>query len=75
VLVTQGYKFRFWASDRGEPPHAHVMRGEKMAKIWIQSGTVEYNHGYDSPELNRIVKRTRQNQAKLLGVWNEYFSG
>ena len=73
TINIEGYKFRFWASDRGEPPHVHIMRGEQMAKIWIQSATVEYNRGYNLPELNRIVKLTRQNQARLLEVWNEYF--
>lgn len=69
----EGYKFRFWASDRCEPPHVHIVRGERMAKIWIQSAIVEYNRGYDGPELNRLIRLTRQNQENLLEVWNEYF--
>ena len=70
----KGYKFRFYSSDISEPPHMHVIRGEKEAKIWLQPVVVEYNRGYNVPELNRILKLTRQNQTKLLEVWNEHFS-
>ncbi|MEW5767562.1 MAG: DUF4160 domain-containing protein [bacterium] len=57
-----------------EPPHIHVLHGEKEAKIWLQPVMVEYNHGYNLAELNRILRLARQNQDKLLEVWNGYFS-
>lgn len=68
------YKFRFYSSDRFEPPHVHVIRDENQAKIWLQPVSVEYNHGYNPTELNQILKLTRQNQVQLLEAWNEYFS-
>lgn len=52
----------------------HVIRDEKVAKIWLQPVVVEYNRGYNKSELNRIIKLTRQNQANLLEAWNAYFS-
>ncbi len=57
-----------------EPPHVHIIHGEHVAKIWLVPISVEYNRGYNPPELNRILKLTRQNQEKLLEVWNDYFS-
>lgn len=48
--------------------------GDDVAKIWLESFDVEYNHGYNKPELNKIVKLTRENKVRLLEVWNDYFS-
>jgi len=72
--VIEGYKFRFYSSDINEPPHVHILHGGNEAKIWLQPVVIEYNHGYNPAELNRILKLTRQNQNKLLEVWNGYFS-
>ena len=68
------YKFRFYSSDRFEPPHVHVIRDENQAKIWLQPVTIAYNHGYNPAELNQIMKLTRQHEMQLLEAWNEYFS-
>jgi hypothetical protein len=44
-----------------------------MAKIWLKPVETEYNRGYNRAELNRVLKLTEQNQARLLEAWNEYF--
>jgi len=62
TIPIEGYKFRFYSSDVNGPPHVHVIRDDSVAKIWLQPVIVEYNHGYDRAELNRILKLTRQNQ-------------
>jgi hypothetical protein len=74
TLRIDGYIFRFYSSDRFEPPHVHVIRGEKEAKIWLSEVVVQANHGYNGPELNRIVKLTEIHRNRLLDAWNEYFS-
>ena len=74
TLTIDGYKFRFYSSDRREPPHFHVIRGDNEAKIWLQPVGVAYSHGYHRAELNRIVKLARKHQARLLEVWNAYFA-
>ena len=43
TVIIDGYKFRFYSSDRAEPPHVHVLRGENVAKIWLSSFQIEYN--------------------------------
>ena len=73
TIKIDGYKFRFYSSDRNEPPHVHVIRGENVAKIWLQPIMVEYSHGYNQTTLNRILRLTQQNQNNLLEVWNAYF--
>ena len=73
TIVIEGYRFRFYSSDVAEPPHMHVLRGENVAKIWLTPISVEYNHGYNQRELNRILKLTEQNRDRLLDVWYDYF--
>ena len=73
TLIIEGYKFRFYSSDRNEPPHVHVIRGEKVAKIWLSPVELEYNHGYNQREINDILQLVRDNQARLLEFWYDYF--
>ena len=74
TIKIERYKFRFYSSDVGEPPHVHVIDGDMMAKIWLRPVSVEHNHGYNRAQLNYILKLTRENQARLLMNWNEYFA-
>jgi hypothetical protein len=74
TILIEGYKFRFYSSDINEPPHVHVIHGENVAKVWLQPVVMEYNRGYNRIELSRILKLTRQNQNRLLEVWNAYFN-
>ena len=74
TIFIEGYKFRFYSSDIHEPPHVHIIRGDSVAKIWLVPVSVEYNRGYNQPELNRIVRLALKNQEKLLEVWNDHFN-
>ena len=74
TYIIDGYKFRFYSSDINEPPHMHVLRDEKEAKIWLHPVEIEHNHGFNASELNRILKLTHQNQDRLLEIWNDYFN-
>lgn len=74
TIFIAGYKFRFYSSDVNEPPHVHIIHGEDVAKIWLNPVEIEYNRGYNRAELNRVLKLTEQNQARLLEAWNEYFN-
>ena len=74
TIKIERYKFRFYSSDAGEPPHVHVIDSDKVAKIWLQPVSTEYNRGYNRAELNYILKLTRANLARLLENLNEYFN-
>jgi hypothetical protein len=68
-----GYLFQFYSSDIGEPPHVHVKRGGCVTKVWLHDLHVQYNRGYNIPELNRIVRITDEHRDELLEIWNEHF--
>jgi hypothetical protein len=74
TIPLEGYKFRFYSSDLHEPPHMHVLRGEKEAKIWLDPVAVEYSRGFGQPELNRVLRLTRLHRAQLLEAWNAHFA-
>jgi hypothetical protein len=74
TIFIDGYKFRFYSSDIAEPPHVHIIKGENVAKIWLQPVSVQYNRGYNSADLNRLIRLTRTNQTRLLEVWYDYFN-
>ena len=74
TIQIERYKFRFYSSDAGEPPHVHVIDADKVSKIWLQPVSVENNRGYNKAELNYVLRLARQNQTRLLERWNEYFN-
>jgi len=73
TVVIEGYRFRFYSSDIHEPPHVHVLRDDKEAKVWLQPVALEYSRGYSPGERNRVLRLTRQHQAHLLEAWYGYF--
>ena len=58
TILIDGYKFRFYSSDRYEPSHVHMIRDDKVAKIWLDPVKIEYNQGYRNSILNRLVNLT-----------------
>ncbi len=73
TILIGGYKFRFYSSDVHEPPHVHVIRAERVAKIWLGVLEVEHDHGYNKAELHKILKLTELNETRLLQAWHEHF--
>jgi hypothetical protein len=74
LLRWKGYRFFFYSADNWEPPHVHVANGGKEAKIWLHDLSVAVNLGYNSRELNELVRKTRQERAAFLEAWNDHFS-
>jgi hypothetical protein len=36
ILIINGFRFFFYSSDRYEPAHVHVEKGEGIGKIWLE---------------------------------------
>jgi len=78
VLRLDGYRFFFYSNegDPLEPPHIHIRKGERVAKIWLEPEvSVVDSWGFTSRELRAILRITKENHDHLLGSWNEYFHG
>lgn len=73
LLVWRGHKFRFYASDGPEPPHIHVVKGTKSAKIWLHNLAVAYQRGYNDREMRALMDITEENRNAWIASWNEFF--
>ena len=46
ALVDGPYTFVFFSSDKGEPPHIHVKRERRIARLWLDPVALARNHGF-----------------------------
>jgi hypothetical protein len=56
VLEDGPYRFIFFSSDKGEPPHIHVKREHRIAKFWLDPVVLSKNRGFRGHELNQIAR-------------------
>lgn len=75
ILPTGPYRFFFYAGDGNEPPHIHIERDEKLAKVWLEPVRLQESGGFSTAEVNRIRKLIENNSELLLRSWDEYFNG
>lgn len=73
LLIWHGHKFRFYALDRDEPPHVHVVKDGKSLKVWLRDLEVARNNGYDVREVNRLVAVIAERREDWIGAWNDFF--
>ena len=74
TIIINGYKFRLYSSDFLEPPHVHIIRGDNVAKVWLEPVRVAHNRGYNQPTLNKLLKLTEAHKSRLLETWYAYFN-
>jgi hypothetical protein len=73
VLRSGPYRFFFFASDRNEPVHVHIVREARTAKFWLSPVRRAYNYGFAASELNRLEGLVREHEVELVKAWHEYF--
>jgi uncharacterized protein DUF4160 len=55
LLRIEGFRFFFYSSERQEPPHVHVEKGDGEAKLWLQPVELVYSSAHPG----RAAARTR----------------
>jgi hypothetical protein len=73
VLRVEAYRFFFVSLDRSEPPHIHIKREKKVAKVWLDPVVLERAGGFSRAEINRIMKLVQEHREGLLEKWYEFF--
>jgi hypothetical protein len=73
VIRDGPYSFVFFSSDRGEPPHIHVKRERRVAKLWLEPVALAGNHGFPEHEIRHIIELVSEHRATLLEAWHDYF--
>ena len=77
VFRYRGYRFFFYSNegDPLEPLHIHVIKGEKVAKFWIEPEiAVAQNYGMSSAELTKLAKIIDNHKELIREFWNEHFN-
>jgi hypothetical protein len=75
VLRSGPYRFYFYSSDGGEPPHVHVEREDNVAKFWIDPVRLVTSGGFRRAELREIERMVARNRLDFLEAWNGFFAG
>jgi hypothetical protein len=65
VLRPGSYRFYFYSSDGGEPPHVHVEREDNVAKFWIDPVRLATS-GLRRTELREIERMVAKHGSELL---------
>ncbi|MCF3640775.1 DUF4160 domain-containing protein [Rhizobium sp. TRM95111] len=73
LLIWHGHKFRFYALDRGEPPHVHVVKDGKSLKVWLEPVAVARRIGYNDREIERLLTVIAQHRNEWIEAWNDFF--
>ena len=73
VLIIGPYLFRFYSSDRPEPPHIHVVSGRRSAKVWLDPIRLQSSVGYSAREQREVLNHVRANRDLFLTAWHDYF--
>lgn len=72
ILRESGYQFIIFTSDH-PPPHVHIRREGKLAKVRLQPVSFERTGGFNSGEQSKIVAIIKANQDYLLSEWHKFY--
>ncbi len=73
MLWIEGFRFFFYSSERQEPLHVHLEKGDGEAKLWLQPVRLVYSYRLTPAEQRRVRELTFQHQAAFVEPWNEHF--
>ena len=75
TVIREGpYRFFFYSSDRDEPRHVHVVRGNQVAKFWLDPVRMQRSGGLRRSEIGRVQGIIQENHGLLLEAWDDYFN-
>jgi hypothetical protein len=75
VLRIGPYRFFFYADERQEPPHIHVVAAGKEAKYWLVPVSQAWSREFRSGESKEIESIIGANLNLFLEAWNDFFNG
>ena len=72
----EGFEFKFYAKDRGEPPHVHVFRaGLPKVKFWLESPVrlAENPRHWKVQEVRRAREIIEERREEFIAKWKAFF--
>lgn len=73
VFREDGYRLYFYSHDPNEPPHVHVDKSGRSAKLWLEPVALARNFGFDARELATVFGIVRANRERLARAWHDHF--
>ncbi len=70
------YRFLFFAHENrelNEPPHVHVIAGDRHAIFWLSPISLRDSWGYTPREIARIRRIVVDRREEMLRRWDEFF--
>ena len=74
IAIIKGYRFFFFSNEGTEPPHVHVEKGDKYAKVWLGTVELAWSRGFRSHELNEILRIVAGRKKTFTEKWHDYFN-
>lgn len=74
VLRIGPYRFFFYSGDGHEPPHIHVERDDRVAKLWLDPVRLDDDGGMRRSDVQSIERLVAEHADALLEAWHDYFS-
>jgi hypothetical protein len=73
VLIEAGFRFHFFSADGHEPPHIHVDKDGRRAKVWLGDVRVAKAGGFNQSDMKRILEIVQAKRQVFQEAWNEFF--
>lgn len=73
VLRIGPYRLFFYSDEGTEPPHIHVMAGDRVAKFWLDSLELAYSKRFRAHELNEVRDLVGEHREALREAWHAHF--
>jgi hypothetical protein len=73
VLIEAGFRFHFFSADGHEPPHIHVDKDGRRAKVWLADVRIAKSGGFNDADIRRMIDIIQANRQRFLEAWNEFF--
>ena len=71
LLFVMGWRFFFYANERGEPIHIHCRKGEKECKYWLDRDAFAVEEAYSFSMNNKDKRQVK----KLIFEYFEFIEG
>lgn len=71
ILRVDAFRFFFYSSEPGEPPHVHVAHGGRTAKYWLDPVEVARSEGFRAHELGKLRELVLEHRDALREAWDK----
>jgi hypothetical protein len=68
------FRFVFYVSDYGEPPHVHVEHDKGRAKFWLDPVELVYVRKMTATMIRQATAYVKDNEQEALEKWHAFFS-